>query len=97
MLKQHCTIQVSVRRALADVGAGGCPGQQTAVNLRCGGLLHTQAGLCLVGCLQLIAFTSLFFQFPYLYGRHGVQPVSFALDRVEKLQAAVTQAGGEML
>lgn len=46
----------------------------------CRSVAALQAGLCLVGCLQLVAFTSLLFQFPYLYGRHGVQPISTVLE-----------------
>jgi hypothetical protein len=33
-----------------------------------------------VGCLQLVAFTSLLFQLPHLYGRHGLQPISRTLQ-----------------
>ena len=50
--------------------------------------LLLQAGLCLVGCLQLVAFTSLLFQFPYLYGRHGFQPISTIMEGVPQADAA---------
>jgi hypothetical protein len=47
-------------------------------------LFALQAGLCLVGCLQLVAFTSLLFQLPHLYGRHGVQPISTVLEAAQQ-------------
>jgi hypothetical protein len=61
--------------------------------------VFVQAGLCLVGCLHLVAFTSLLFQLPYLYGRHGVQPISTVLESAQsaETQQRLAQTGGSTL
>jgi hypothetical protein len=48
-----------------------------------------------VGCLHLIAFTSLLLQFPTLFGRHGVQPISSALRAADNALQLQQTGGGE--
>lgn len=74
--KFRLTTQVSTQAAQqASIVSGCAVGWPNPL-----AVLLLQAGLCLIGCLQLVAFTSLLFQFPYLYGRHGLQPISTVLE-----------------
>jgi hypothetical protein len=47
-----------------------------------------------VGCLHLIAFSSLLLQFPPLFGRHGVQPISSALRAADNALRQDAAGGG---
>lgn len=80
--KYRLTIQVGAADRPPSVQSSSGWGQLGTNTLSLFALL--QAGLCLVGCLQLVAFTSLLFQLPHLYGRHGVQPISTVLEAAQR-------------